>query len=124
MSLLDRLEELAKRATPGPWRVDPRPQDTGVCDIVAIDPSALPGDDPNLVFEDLSNDADAAYAALASPDTILALIAVARASDDLAKWVEAYFNPKRSVKGVAVEYAVAILRHRLSALAALDEKAR
>ena len=116
MSLLDRLEELAKRATPGPWRVDPRPQDTGVCDIVAIDPSALPGDDPNLVFEDLSNDADAAYAALASPDTILALIAVARAAEQHR---EDTIDREVSV-GEATRHDA--LFAALSALAALDEK--
>jgi len=116
MSLLDRLEELAKRATPGPWRVDPRPQDTGVCDIVAIDPSALPGDDPNLVFEDLSNDADAAYAALASPDTILALIAVARAAEQHR---EDTIDREGSV-GEATRHDA--LFAALSALAALDEK--
>lgn len=54
-----RILQLEKKATKGPWRVEPQAQDASVCDVVSY------GGEASFVFviEDILNDADAEYIA-------------------------------------------------------------
>ena len=66
---LDRLEELAKAATPGPWKFSPWHIEEG--------PSAVRKDDYGFVCN-TDCDSTAAYIAACSPDAILSVIARVR----------------------------------------------
>lgn len=78
--LIDQLEQAAKAATPGPWKV----ADTGSCitvggaDIGAVCRIANTVSGRPLSDEDRAN---AALIALADPATILKLLAVVRAAE-------------------------------------------
>ena len=80
---LDQLEQLASRATPGPWSLDrwgqviTVPAPNGIrADLPVVCPAGRYDSDPALIPE------DAAYIAALSPDVALALIRVARAAEE------------------------------------------
>ena len=115
MSLLDRLEEAAKKATPGPWHWRERDWSKGHYDLYAGDVEVLGAmwvhsPDEGIVC---AGDADVVYIAAASPDTILALVAVARAAEQHAQ----LDNDMDPCAGSPCSMDAA-----LSALAALDER--
>ena len=72
---IDRLEKLAKAATPGPWRVLPdlRSVTTTVEGYSLCGPELLIAD---WIDHDQANEANAAFVAAASPSTIMALLDV------------------------------------------------
>lgn len=72
---LDKLEALAKAATPGPWQVPP-----GALSTVTS------ADRPLLIDGGTLNDAQ--YIAALSPDVALKLIALARISSAMAAMIE------------------------------------
>ena len=75
---LDKLEALAKAATPGPWSADGRDDLIG-----PIGSSLIRGEHGCEGY--FAMDEDAEYCAAANPATILALIAEVRASRDRNK---------------------------------------
>lgn len=73
MNKLDELEKLAKEATPGPWSAE---------QSSAMNPFRVGSSDEWVANGvDLSSDNDMKYIAAVNPNTVLALIAVARAAE-------------------------------------------
>jgi hypothetical protein len=104
---LDKLEALAKAATPGPWAYTIRDHHSFTDAGATINGA---GDERNgyPVVADLpprtingTHEANASFIAAANPATILALIALARRAAPLAHPIG---------QGSAVEYAAAVLR--------------
>jgi hypothetical protein len=75
---LAELRSLAKAATPGPWHVHRQP--TGFTPR-----SWWLESEAEVDIADIERDPDAAYIAAASPDVVLALIAVAEAARDVQR---------------------------------------
>jgi hypothetical protein len=87
---LDKLEELAKAATPGPWGMETVPTSVGVCHKIGPFPGKRPDDKPRhaCLYADYPSDgnqaddelkANAHLIAAANPSVILELIRMARA---------------------------------------------
>jgi hypothetical protein len=91
---LDKLEKLAKAATPGPWAYEEisepgfrAPADYEAKDFAITDENRMC---PAIVWEHGDHGKnDAAYIAAAHPQTVLDLIAACRERDALLKVVEA-----------------------------------
>ena len=88
---LDKIEQLAKAATPGPWYVSDGRYDSG--DVLQVNPrsplgrrvvgsSSGPGDSGGC------GEDDAAFIASVSPDVVFKLIAVVRAAQALHEGAE------------------------------------
>lgn len=77
---LDRLLELAKKATPGPWTVRP-----GNADVVDAPGSKTPVAETHQVY---NMAVDAEYIAAASPDTIITLIERVKDADKDVQWCQ------------------------------------
>lgn len=73
---LDELEKLAKEATPGPWKFYPSASATGKVIWVGC-------------WDTIENKK---FVAAANPQTVLKLIAVARAAKDCKYWVNNYWE--------------------------------
>ena len=85
MTNLTDLEQLAKAATPGPWRRDARGERSGFEHVFAGN-----DDGPGQTVAQWTLPSDAAYIAAASPDVVLRLIAVARAARDHLRGEDIY----------------------------------
>lgn len=83
MTLLDRLEQLARAATPGPWTRDYSDDTWREVAVTRMDSGT------NVHVWSSAKRAsaidDAEYIAAASPDVVLKLIAVARAAAEIAE---------------------------------------
>ena len=77
---LAALEAVAKAATPGPWGV--LAESDGTCEVGHIDSAGI--------VASLCASEDAAHIAAFSPDVALALIAAARAGEELREKVAEY----------------------------------
>ncbi len=86
---LDKLEMLARAATPGPWRltaygnVEAAPAPNG---IRAEMPTICATHESHDSGEYMPTSADAAFIAAANPDAVLALVSVTQAARALTKW--------------------------------------
>ena len=97
MPNLKALAELARAATPGPWRHDPRGEASGFEHVFV----GLP-DGPGQTIAQWTLPYDAAYIAAASPDVVLKLIAVAEAAKAWAESDECdkFLPNKRREQGI------------------------
>jgi hypothetical protein len=110
MTDLDRLEELAKAATPGPWLNI----DGGIEAYVNGNSWSIVHDDEEEYI--LPSRTDAAYIAAASPDVVLDLIARARQGERVEKAARAFIEADALYNET---WATADARHADELLAAL-----
>ncbi len=106
MSNLDNLEQKAKVATPGPFGVERRDDDCGYMNHIVHGGKG----DYAWCRDELDPRAkeNAAFIAAANPQTVLAMVEVIRAAEEMRSWYSKQMTGDEEVSGPASRFDAAL----------------